>query len=267
MTWKGNEIHYTDEGEGPVILMIHGLGGTFYNFQDIAELLKNDYRIIRVDIPGMGLSDFKQVTGKINLIEAFSGFFKHIIEHLDLKSMYVIGNSLGGMMAWIIAINMPERLKGLVLISSAGYEVDKVIIDAAGPARWKWFGFFLKKGLPRVITNFALSRPFADKSKVNPQEYDIQYTVLNREDNIQTLLSLATSINQAPDPNLIKQVQAPTLIIWGQEDPIIPVRHAAYFHRDIAQSQVKIYSPCGHMAMMEQPEKVVADFKEFVLGL
>lgn len=260
--WKGNNIHYTDEGSGPAILMIHGLGGSFYNFQGLADQLKNEYRVIRVDLPGMGLSDFNGCSSQTDFFAEYSDFFNSFINQVGIDSMYVMGNSLGGLMSWIVTATHPDKVKGLVLINSAGYEIDKVLVEAAGPVRWPWFGQFLDKGLPEFVANYCLQRPFADKSKVNPSESKYAYNFINREGNIKTFISLATC-GQTPDTTLIKTIQTPTLILWGKEDIIIPVEHAEKFHRDLPNSKVKIYSPCGHMAMMEFPDSVAYEFKKF----
>lgn len=261
--WKNNSIHYTDEGEGEVILMIHGLGGSFYNFQGMTEILKSQYRIIRVDVPGMGLSEFKGVNSSTDFFTDYSDFFQFFVEKLDIKSMHVMGNSLGGMLSWMITSEIPEKVKSLVLLNSAGYDIDKVLVHAAGPVRWKWFGHILDKGLPRFITDYCLIRPFYDKSKVDPKELDYVYLLLNKEGNIHTLASLATS-NQRPDiEQILHSINTPTLIIWGENDIIIPVEHANRFEKDIQNSQKIIYQNCGHMSMMEYPESVVHDFKQF----
>ncbi len=260
--WKGNNIHYTDEGSGPTILMIHGLGGSFYNFQGLADQLKNEYRVIRVDIPGMGLSDFNSCSSQTDFFAEYTDFFKSFIEQVHIDSMYLMGNSLGGMMSWMITTRFPDKVRGMVLINSAGYEMEQILANAAGPLRWKWFGQILERGMPRLLTDYCLWHPFADKNKVNPAEYGLTYNLLNREGNIRTLTSLATC-GQRPDTTLIQSIKVPTLIIWGQEDVIIPVAHAEKFHRDIPGSKVKIYSPCGHMAMMEFPEEVAGEFKKF----
>lgn len=261
--WKENEIHYTDEGSGQVILMVHGLGGSFYNFQALTLQFVGEYRVIRVDIPGMGLSDFNISKKNTNFLEEYNDFFQSFITHLDIETFHIMGNSLGGMISWITTTVMPERIESLTLINSAGYDVKTVLKSAAGPIRWKWFSPVVARGLPKRITNHMLIRPFADKSKVDPAELEFTYWNLNRKGNINTLTSLATS-GQNPDEALIKTVQCPTLIIWGEEDIIIPVAHAYKFSQDIPNSEVKIYSPCGHMAMMEFPDRVANDFRNFI---
>jgi pimeloyl-ACP methyl ester carboxylesterase len=266
ITWKDNTIHYTDEGSGPVILMIHGFAGSFYNFQALAEKLKDRYRIIRVDLPGMGLSDFEQSGNGLDFYREYKDFFSKLIDSLQIDSMYVMGNSLGGSMAALVAMTFPEKVNGLILLNSAGYEMNKVIKKGAGPLRWGWFKPVLERGLPFYVVKFGVAYPFADRSKLDESELPIDYALVNREGVLTSLNNLASSA-QEPDTSAFTRIKTPTLIIWGKEDVIIPVSHAEKFHRDIPNSKVKIYSPCGHMPMMEIPDNVVVDLEKFVAGL
>jgi pimeloyl-ACP methyl ester carboxylesterase len=263
-TWKDNEIHYTDEGEGPVVLMIHGFGGSFYNFQAISQQLKDSFRVIRVDVPGSGLSDFAQSGSEgIQYFEEFRDFFHTFIDELGIDSFYVMGNSLGGLMASLIAEEAPDKVKGLILLNSAGYDFEKVIVKGAGPVRFNWFRHFIQRGTPEFVVRFMVTYPFADKSRFDESELPIDYALVNREGNLKCLHDMATS-RQFPDTTRLQQIKVPTLIVWGGEDVIIPVEHVLKFERDIPNSRVKIYSPCGHMPMMEIPDSIAVDFRRFV---
>src|SRR5690554_6284884 len=261
--WKNNNIHYTDEGEGEVVLMIHGLGGSFYNFEGLKNEMKSNYRVIRVDLPGMGLSDMSHITEDTNYLKEYLEFFNFFLEDRAINSCYVMGNSLGGMVSWVLAATFPDKVKGLVLFNSAGYEVDKVISRAAGPIRYPWFSPVMRKGLPQFLTRLALPYLFGDKSKIHPDEYKNAYYLINREGNLKTVIGLSSHTEQAPDLDLLKNITAPTLIFWGKEDAIIPVKHAHYFERDISNSKAIIYSPCGHMAMTEFPQECYKEFELF----
>lgn len=263
ISWKGNDIHYTEEGRGDTVIMIHGLGGSFYNFEGLKDIMKNNFHIIRPDIPGMGMSDFRHLNKNTNFTAEYIDFFSFFIESLKLERFYVMGNSLGGMLAWMIAETYPEKVKGLVLFNSAGYESEKVIKHAAGPLRWSWFAPVLNKGIPKFLIYNFLPRLFGDKSKVTQEELLHAHYLINRESNLKTIAGLSSNTSQAPNPELIKKISVPTLIFWGKEDIIIPVRHAKLFNQDISGSQSIIYSPCGHMAMIEYPEDVYNNFKSY----
>lgn len=266
MTWEGNRIHYTEQGQGETIIMVHGFGGCYFNFNDIAQNLSKDYRVISICTPGMGMSQFKQCNPQIDFFDQYKKFFRKLFDEIQVDQAYLMGNSLGGLISWEITLDQPERVKGLVLVNSAGYELDKVLANAAGPLRWKWFGSLLSKGMPRFVTDDCLKRPFYDKKKVNPAELQLTYDFLNKEGSINTLLSLATC-GLKPDMESVKNIQTPTLIVWGQNDIIIPVKHAHWFKRDIPNSTLKIYDKCGHMAMMEYPNEVAEDFRNFAKSI
>jgi pimeloyl-ACP methyl ester carboxylesterase len=261
-TWKGNDIHYTDEGQGPVLLMIHGFAGSFYNFQAVTEQMRDSFRVIRVDLPGMGLSDFHQSGEGTDYFREYKDFFRVFLDSANVDSCIVIGNSLGGLMASLVAISFPDKVKGLVLLNSAGYDMKNVLKKGAGPLRWGWFRNLAERGLPMYAVKYSVTYPFADKSKVDPTEFPIDYALVNRKGVLTSLIDLASS-GQEPDTSAFARIKTPSLIIWGKEDNIIPVDHAERFKRDLSNSQMKIYSPCGHMPMMELPDSIVADLKKF----
>lgn len=215
-------------------------------------------------MPGCGLSDFQQSgTEGIVYFDEFSDFFREFITHLDIDSFYVMGNSLGGLMAAHIAAEAPEQVSGLVLLNSAGYEFEKVIVKGSRLLRFKWFRPMLDKGIPKFLVKLFVTYPFADKSRFDKSELPIDYALINREGNLLHMLNMASS-RQFPDTTQLMNIQVPTLVIWGGEDPIIPVEHVLRFERDIPHARVRIYSPCGHMPMMEIPDSVAEDFFHFV---
>ena len=264
LNWKGNEIHYTDRGTGKTLLLIHGFGGSFYNFHAIEAQLKDHYRVINVDIPGAGLSEFKQSGNEnIDFHKEFEDYFEFLIDTLQLDSFSVIGNSLGGAMAWQVAIHHPEKVQNLILLASAGYDLEHVIKKGAGPLRYKWTKPVLEKGVPMFLIKYFVTHPFADKQKVDKEEFKYDYILSNREGSYASIIDVAAS-HQYPDTNDIKMVKCPTMIIWGKEDIIIPVDHLQRFKRDIPQATTKVYSPCGHMPQMELPDSIYYDVRKFI---
>ena len=262
INWRGAELHYTDEGSGYPVLMIHGFGGSFMNFAKMAANLKGQYRIIRIDLPGFGLSDLPDMGKKPDYIGMYRDYLGFMLDTLHLDSVYVMGNSLGGGMAWIMAVDHPDKVKKLVLLNSAGYDVANV----AGKLfffRYKSVGRIFDKGMPVSVSERGMKSCFADKSKAEPSVWQLNNKFTNRQGNLQTMLALANS-QQFPDSGLITKVQCPTLIIWGKEDVIIPVEHAEKFHRDIKNSRVIIYDPCGHVPMQERSDDLTKDFLQFV---
>jgi pimeloyl-ACP methyl ester carboxylesterase len=262
INWRGAELHYTDEGSGYPVLLIHGFGGSVRNFTKLADNLKGQFRVIRIDLPGFGLSDFPEMGDKPDYIKMYRDYLTFMFDTLHLDSVYVMGNSMGGGIAWMAAADHPNNVKKLVLLNSAGYDVAN-ISGKLTMFKYKSVGHIFDKGMPMFMSESGLESCYADKSKVDPTVWRLNNHFTNREGNIQNMLALARS-KQFPDSMLITKVQCPTLIIWGKEDVVIPVEHAAKFHRDIKNSRVIIYDPCGHTPMMERTEDLTKDFLQFV---
>lgn len=263
--WKGAKIHYTDNGQGIPILMIHGFGGSHKDFKDLDSLMSNEYRIIRIDLPGFGLSDFPgEVNSSINFNKAYSDFFDYFLTELKLDSLYVMGNSLGGMMAWYLALQHPTQVKKLVLFNSAGYSIDEVR-KTAGINRFSnpILKLFLRRGIPYFMTKTGINRVYYQKNIKTEDKTKRTNDIWNKKGNLNQIISMANS-GQALDESLIKNIKIPTLIIWGKEDVVIDSKFAEKFHQDIENSQLIIYDSCGHVPMTEMPEKVYTDVEKFL---
>lgn len=263
--WNGLKVHYTDEGQGVPVLMIHGYGGSHRNFDTLASLMKNDFRVIRVDLPGFALSDVPQdVSTGDDIVEMYRRFMKDFIADVVGDSIYVIGNSMGGWMAWEIAAEMPERLKGLVILNAAGYEMEKVVKTVVPFLRLKPVQAMMQRGMPYWVSKRNVKACYANPQKVQESSIRAAYELNNREGNLPWMLKLAAS-GQMPDTTRIAKIQVPTLIVWGEKDKLIPHGHADRFERDIKGSRKLIYPDAGHLPMIEQPKRLYADFRSFFL--
>ncbi len=253
LKWRDAEVHYTDEGKGFPILMIHGFGGSYMNFDALADAFKDSFRVIRVDLPGFGLSDFPSVKDNENYIQDYNDYMRFMLDTLHIDSLYVIGNSMGGGIAWLTAGEQPERVKKLVLLNSAGYDT-KAVADKLAMFKYKSVGKIFDRGMPMFMSKSGAENCYADKSKVDPESVIKNNISSNREGNLAFMLALARS-KQFPDTTLISRVQCPTLIVWGKQDKIIPVEHAERFHHDIKNSEVLIFDSCGHVPMIEKTKE------------
>lgn len=265
LNWKGGEIHYTESGSGFPILMIHGFGGSNRDFYILDSLINKDYRVIRVDLPGFGLSDFPKLTGKdIDYTKEYDAYFNFLLDTLNLDSCYVMGNSLGGMMAWNLTVKHPNVVRKLILFNSAGYAMEKVSKSAnAYIFRYKMVQLLLQRGIPKFATAKGVGRVFYKAPMLTEEKVQRLNDFWNREGNLPHILAMASS-KKYLDPSLIKQINCPTLIVWGKHDKIVSPEYAEQFHQDIKGSQVVIYDSCGHVPMLERPEDVRNDVIQFL---
>lgn len=263
LNWNGTEVHYTDAGQGPVVLMIHGLGGSCYDFATLDTLMRGEYRVIRVDLPGFGLSDFPpQPTDTPDFPEVYLDFFNYFLDTLHVDSLFVIGNSMGGMMAWYLAVHEPGKVKKLVLLNSAGYDLENVVKHVTKRSSSKWVQRLVRRGIPKYMTEVGLKGVFYDKSKLTQAKIDRVNDFWNTEGHMQVIFGLA-STKKFPDSALIRQIQCPTLILWGKQDALVSPEHAERFHHDISRSRVIVYDSCGHVPQMERLSDVYRDVSQF----
>lgn len=265
INYKGAEVHYTESGSGFPILMIHGYGGSNRDFLVLDSLINDKYRVIRVDMPGFGLSDFPaQSTGHINFIKAYAAYFNFMLDTLHIDSCYVMGNSLGGLMACQLALDHPDVVKKLVLFNSAGYEMQEVMKTANASLLQNGLAQqIVSRGVPKFFVKMGVKRVVYDDSKLTPEKVQRVADFWNREGNMAHLVALATT-DTFPDESTIKNIACPTLIFWGKQDKIINPKYAKRFHDDIKASKLIVYDSCGHVPMMERPEDVKLEVLKFL---
>ncbi|MBK9328025.1 MAG: alpha/beta hydrolase [Sphingobacteriales bacterium] len=264
LNWNGTEIHYTEAGSGFPVLMIHGFGGNNRDFVLLDSLINPEYRVIRVDLPGFGLSDFPDIKEEDpDFIKIYGEYFNFLMDTLHLDSFYVIGNSLGGLMAWNLTVEHPGKVKKLVLFNSAGYDMKEVIKSAnAKVFKYGLVKLLLKNGIPVFMTKRGISRVFYDKSLLTPERLTRVNELWNREGNLPHIMRMASSAKYL-DQSLIKRITCPTLIVWGKQDKIVSPKYADRFHEDIKGSRLIVYDSCGHVPMMEKPLEVKRDVLDF----
>lgn len=265
INWNGTEIHYTESGSGFPILMIHGFGGSNRDFILLDSMVHDKYRVIRVDLPGFGLSDFpKQTEENPDYIKVYDDYFTFLLDTLHLDSCYVMGNSLGGLMSWNLAVKHPSVVKKLILFNSAGYDMAEVIKSAnAKVFKYGIVQLLLQKGIPKFFTKRGMQRVFYNKSLLTVDREQRINDFWNRKGNMQQILNMASS-DKFLDQNLIKQIACPTLIVWGKQDKVVHPKYAERFHSDIMKSRVIMYDSCGHVPMLERPLDVKRDVLKFL---
>ena len=260
LDWNGTKIHYIDQGKGKTIIMIHGLGGSHRNFEKIAKELSKDYRVIRIDLPGFGLSEFPEK--REDFVSIYDEALNSFITQLKLDSIILMGNSMGGMISWAYTYKHPEKVEKLILMGSAGYNLIEARKQAVQFTRFKFMKYLTTNGLPLFITKKGVERCYHDNSFIIESEVIKANRFWNVEGNLEVFFKL-TQTNSFPDEAWIKQINKPTLIIWGDDDKIAPLINALKFEKDIINSKKIIYENCGHMPQNECTQRLAKDVRIF----
>ena len=261
MNWNGTKIHYVDQGTGSIIIMIHGLGGSHRNFEKIAKELSKEYRIIRIDLPGFGLSEFPK--NRTDLLNIYDEVLDTLMSQLNLDSIVLMGNSMGGMVSWVYTYKHPDKVANLILIGSAGYNLDAARKQAIQFAQFDFIKPLTKKGVPLFITKKGVHRCYYDSKFINPEEVKKANLFWNIEGNLDVFFKI-TQTKDFPNEAWIKQIKQPTLIIWGENDQIAPLLNASKFKNDLVHSNKIIYSHCGHMPQNECTDRLAKDIRIFL---
>ena len=263
MTVDGVDIRYRDEGpkDAPILVMVHGFTASLETWEALADNLKADYRIIRLDLPGHGLSSADASGDYSNARTA--DLFNLLLTQLELDDVTIIGNSLGGLVAWRVALDNTETIEKLVLISPGGFSINDVTetpVDV--PMMVK---FYLTKA-PAAGVKQASTALYGDPSKLTVARLKVIEDMMKQPGNGDAFVARAGQFTlPAPEKDLQK-VEAQTLIIWGDKDIMVPPAHGQKFIKLMPNATLKTYEGVGHVPQEEAPEKLAADIRSFLEG-
>jgi len=263
LEFDGWRVHYRDEGprEAPVLVLIHGTGASLHTYDEMVPSLTDRFRVIRYDLPGFGLTGSGP---NCDFSPAFDASFLHrVLKELEVAGkVSLVGNSLGGRIAWEYALSQPERVQCLVLIDALGYPLSKWPLAIQG-ARLPLVGELQRYMTPRGLVSRSLREVYGRPERVKDEVIERCFELLLREDNRASFVRRAR-VDGTQESERIASVSQPTLVLWGRLDRWIPVAHADLFAADIKQAECKIYPHLGHVPQEEEPATVAADILDFL---
>ena len=258
----GTRLHVRDSGprDAPALLLLHGFGASLHTWEPWAQALQTDHRVIRFDLPGNGLSppdpngDYSDERSR-TLVTA-------LLDHLGLAQVTLIGNSMGGRIAWSYAAREPERVRALVLVSpdgfaSPGFEYGKA---PEVPASLKLMRYTLPKPLLRMSLAPAYANPAALTETLVTRYHELMRAPGAREAMLQRMGQIAL---EDPRPWLQK-IRAPTLLLWGEQDAMIPFSNAADYTHSIAGATLVALPGLGHLPHEEDPARSLLPLRAFL---
>jgi pimeloyl-ACP methyl ester carboxylesterase len=265
----GREISYLGGGEGPVLLMIHGIAVSSEHWRDVLEPLADKHTVIAPDLPGHGMSGGGP--GDYSLGNLATGL-RDLLLSLGHERATLVGHSLGGGIAMQFAYQFPEMVERLVLVSSGGLgpEVSPVLRAAALPGADLFIAATASMGekagsaITRGMAAVGM-RPGPDVAEV-ARGYAALAEPQRRKAFLATLRSVVGTKGQqvSASDRLYLAEEVPVLIVWGARDPIIPARHGEEAHRMLPGSQLEIFEGAGHLPQVEQPLRFIAVLEQFL---
>jgi pimeloyl-ACP methyl ester carboxylesterase len=262
----GLRAHVRDEGprDDPMpLVLLHGTAASLHTWDGWTTTLIRERRVIRVDLPGFGLTgpapdgDYR--------IGRYVRFVTALLDVLRIDRSVLAGNSFGGWVAWETALALPDRVGALVLVDAAGYPLESESVPIGFRiARIPGLNRLARVTLPRSLIESSVRNTYGDPSRVTPALVDRYYELTLREGNRAALARRFAAGRYGEDPDRIRELELPTLILWGGRDRLIPPRYGDRFHRDIAGSQLVTFPALGHVPHEEDPAVTVAAVLEFL---
>ena len=256
----GLKVHYKDEGEGECLLLLHGTFSSLHTFDEWVNILQSKFRVIRLDLPGFGITG-PSLNNKYS-IPIFLAFIEKFLQLIKVESYYLAGNSLGGWLAWELAIKQKHQVNKLILLNSAGYINDKnyplPFVIAQTPVLRNVFNFIPKAAVRRFIRQV-----FNNQALVTDELVDRYYYLIQREGNIEAFIKIANS-NLVQNTDKLCDLSLPVLIMWGDQDKWLSPTHAQFFKNDLPDAKVLMYKDVGHIPMEEIPSQSANDLIDFI---
>ena len=240
-----NGFSFIDEGQGEVLLLLHGLMGALSNWEEVVNEFKSDYRVI---IPMLPIYDLPLLTTGV---KTMSKYIHKFVKYKKLRNFTIIGNSLGGHVGLIYVLAHPAFVRALVLTGSSGlYE--------------NAFGGTFPKRESRPFIKEKVEFTFYDPATATDELVDEVYKTVNDRHRVIRILAMARSAIRHNMQGDLHKIHIPVGLIWGKNDKVTPPEVAEEFHKYLPKSDLVWIDKCGHAPMMEQPEEFNKALKGFL---
>lgn len=258
----GFTLHVRDSGPkgAPALVLLHGFASSLHTWEPWARLLEADHRVIRLDLPGSGLTshdpngDYSQAR--------MEGVVLALLDQLGLKRATLIGNSMGGRIAWSFAANHPDRVDKLVLISPDGF---------ASPGRAYGQRFeassmmrLMTRVLPKAFVRPQLAAAYGDRKHLTDETFERYYDLMLGPGNRAAMIAtMEKTVIQDPKPALAR-IKARTLVLWGERDALIPFSNAVDYVKAIPGATLVSFPELGHVPFEEAPSETIGPLRAFL---
>jgi pimeloyl-ACP methyl ester carboxylesterase len=254
----GRSMNVIDVGSGePTIVFIHGLNGSWVNWLENIPALSDDHRVIAMDLPGFGASDMpaEQIS-----IPGYGRWIDALLDRLEVDAAAVVGNSMGGFIGAELAIQVPQRVERLVLVSAAGltieYQRNERVLETLRflenqlAAYFGWLASRSDAVARRPRARRLLMAVVAARADLLPAPLVAEQV---RASGRRGFIDALDALTDYRIRDRLPEIACPTLIVWGEHDRLVPVRDADEFERLIPDSRKVVFPDTGHVAMFERP--------------
>ena len=255
-------LHVRDTGrkDAPAVLLLHGFGASLHTWEDWARLLEADFRVVRLDLPGFGLTG-PAPTGDYTDART-AQVLAALLDRLGIARASLVGSSMGGRIAWFFAAEEPERVDRLVLMAPDGF---------AGPGREygkkprvPFVARLLPFVLPDRLLRPMLARAYGDPGTLTEGVY-ARYRAMLLAPGVRRAILARVGQGVLADPEpILRRIRAPTLLVWGEKDALVPFGNAADYARVLPDSATVSFPDLGHVPHEEAPARSLEPVRAFL---
>ena len=266
--YKGISINYEDQGQGQPLILLHGYGASTYSWRHVSPYFSKSYRVIAIDLKGFGLSD-KPVDSDYSVLEQSRMVYEFIRVHC-LENVVLAGNSLGGAVSLLTYLMQSDQgthhISKLILIDTASYQQDLPLYISILRVP-----IINELSLCLTSSNFksrmTLRKAFFDHSKITEQMVATYGAYLSLPGASQALIKTAKQMipsNLEEISERYKSIDIPVLLIWGENDEIVPLEVGRKLAGHIPNSKLVVVPNCGHIPQEECPNQAIEAMESFL---
>jgi pimeloyl-ACP methyl ester carboxylesterase len=261
------KLYQKQYGNGDPILCVHGLGANIFSWRHFVAPFSQKNKLILVDLRGFGSSP-KPRTPDYSIEQHADDIYQVILRD-DLRGLTLIGNSLGGAIALLVALRLceqePARLSKLILIDAGAY---KEYLPGYLKLMRSFLGALVVYLAPaKLAAKFVLKASYYDKNKITKDQIKAYADPIASMEGRYGLLHTARQCiptNSDVIISKLKDITVPTLILWGRQDAVIPVKVGELLDQDLLNSRLEVFEECGHVPQEEKPEETIASIFKFM---
>ncbi len=270
---SGARAHYRMQGnrDGKTMLLLHGSNSSLHTWESWVESLSDDFFTVTIDLPGHGLTG--PVPDEDYTYKGMVRFLKEFNESLGLKSFVLGGNSMGGGVTLSYALTYPGDVTHLILVDASGVRLPastsgKVDRPLAFELAGRWYANWILENItPRSLARDGLMKSVSRTEIVTEDMIDRYWELVRHPGNRSATAKRFSSYREMGGLDLpVDRITAPTLIIWGQEDTLIPVETADVLTAKIPNAQLRIFEGVGHLPMEEIAAETASEVRNFLLA-
>jgi pimeloyl-ACP methyl ester carboxylesterase len=237
----------------PPILLIHGFASSTYTFRRIIPLLQNQFSIIAIDLPGFGKSE--KSTSFFYSFQNYAQLMIECMRQFDISNTYILAHSMGGQIALNMGIIAPEKINKLILLCSSGYlkRAKRLLIYSS---YLPFFENFIQYYVGRKEVRDHLKNVFFNHNLINEELINEFGRPLSEKGFYKALIRLLRHREGDLLPQQLQGIQIPTLLIWGEEDLVVPIQVGQRLVKDLPDAQLITFEKTGHLITEEKPEHV-----------